>query len=136
MDGEPLTVRLGLDPGGAQPLQERPRPAASELASPRPPGDQLHDRLVRDQLSAVDDHDLVAQLGDLCEHVARDEHGSAAVGEGAQEVPQPPNPLGIEPVRGLVEHEQLGLAEQSGGHAQALPHPERVAADPAPGRIR
>jgi hypothetical protein len=52
----------------------------------------------------VDDHDLVRELGDLGQDVARDEHRAAAAGEGAQEGAQPADPLGVEPVGRLVEH--------------------------------
>jgi hypothetical protein len=84
----------------------------------------------------VDDHDLVRELGDLREHVARDQHGSAARGERAEELAQPPDPLGIEPVCRLVEHQQPRPAQQRAGDAQPLAHAERVAADPAAGRSR
>ena len=51
---------------------------------------------------------------------------------GAQEVAEPADPLGIEPVRRLVEHQQARLAQQRARDAQPLAHAERVAADPSP----
>ena len=48
-------------------------------------------------------------------------------GQGAEEVAQPPDPGGIEPVRRLVQHEHLRIAEQRGGEPEALAHAERVA---------
>ena len=49
----------------------------------------------------------------------------------AQEVAQPADALRIEPVRGLVEDQQLGVAEQRSSKSEPLPHPERIAADTA-----
>ena len=91
---------------------------------------------MRDQLAAVDDHDLVRELGHLAKHVARDEDRPAPAGERAQEVSQPADPFGIKTVRRLVQHQQLGLTEQSGGHAQALSHAKRITADLALRRTR
>ena len=47
----------------------------------------------------------------LGQHVARDEDGAAPGGEGAEEIPQPADTLGVEAVRRLVEDQELGLAE-------------------------
>ena len=43
-------------------------------------------------------------------------------------------PSGIEAVGGLVEDQDLGVAEQRVGEPEALAHAERVLADPPPGR--
>ena len=88
---------------------------------------------MRHEPSAVDDHDLVRELRDLREDMARDEDRAAARRERAQEVAQPADPLRVEPVRRLVEHEQLRQAEQRARDAQALPHAERVPAHLPPG---
>ena len=45
--------------------------------------------------------------------MARHEDRSPQVGEGAEEVPQPPDAFGVEPVGGLVQDEDLRSAEQS-----------------------
>ena len=79
----------------------------------------------------MDDHDLVRDLLDLAEHVAGDEHGFPLRRERTQEVAQPTDPFGVEAVRRLVEHEDAGVGEQRARDAQALAHPERVAADGA-----
>ena len=68
---------------------------------------------------------------DLGEHVARDEDRLALGREAAHEVAQPAHALRVEPVRGLVEDQQLRVAEQRAREAEPLPHPERVAADAA-----
>ena len=91
---------------------------------------------MRDEPGPVDDHDLVGELCDLRENVAGDENRAAAPGEGAQEVAQPADSFRIEPVRRLVEDEQLRVAEQRAGDAQALAHAERVGLDPAAGGTR
>ena len=56
-------------------------------------------------------------------------------GERAQEVAQPAHTLRVEPVRRLVEDQQLGVAEQRGRQPEPLAHPERVPLD-APARRR
>ena len=40
----------------------------------------------------------------------------------------------VEAVRRFIENQQLGVAEQCGGKAEALPHAHRISADPAPRR--
>ena len=97
-------------------------------------GEILHSPL-RHEPPAVDDDDLVRRLCDLGENVTRDEHGSPLGGLRAQEVPDPADPFGVEPVRGLVEHEDVRVAEESGGEREALSHAERVRADPPAGEL-
>ena len=88
---------------------------------------QLLERRLDHELAAVDDQHLVDGLGDLGEHVARDEHGPLPGREPAQEIAQPADTLGVEPVCRLVEDQQLGIAEQRSREAEPLAHPERVA---------
>ena len=92
---------------------------------------QRRERAVGDQPAVVDDHDLVDGLGDLGQHVAREQHRAALGGQVAQEVAQPADALGVEAVGGLVEHEDPGIAEQRGGEAEPLGHAEREAAGAA-----
>ena len=63
-----------------------------------------------------------------------EQHGAAAVGEAAQQPAHPAHALGIEAVGGLVEDQDLGIAEQRVGEAEALAHAERVLADALAGR--
>ena len=84
----------------------------------------------------MDDHDLVDRLGDLREHVARDQNRSALARERSEEVAKPTDPLGIEAVRRLVEDEDLGIAEERCREAESLAHAQRVPLRPAPGRVR
>ena len=95
---------------------------------------QLLERRLDDELAAVDDQHLVDGLRDLCEHVARDEHGPLPGGERAQEVAQPAHAFRVEPVCRLVEDQQLGVAEQRGGEPEPLAHAERVPLDAAASR--
>ena len=88
---------------------------------------ELRQRRLDHEPAAVDDQHAVDRLRDLGEHVARDEDRAPARRERAQEVAQPAHPLGVEPVRRLVEHEQLGIAQQRRGQPEPLPHSERVA---------
>ena len=50
--------------------------------------------------------------GHLAHQVRRHEHGAALGGEVLQEVADPEDPLGVEPVDGLVEHHGLGITEE------------------------
>jgi hypothetical protein len=68
--------------------------------------------------------------------VAGDEHGLAVSGQIAEEPAQPADPLGIQPVRRLVEDDRLGVAEEGGREAEPLTHTHRVAAGPLAGRRR
>jgi hypothetical protein len=70
-------------------------------------------------------------LGDLGQVVARDEDGAALGGERPQKVAQPAHSFRVEAVGGLVEDEELGITEQRGREAEALPHAKRIAAGPA-----
>ena len=99
----------------------------------RPRARELGGRPARDELAAVDDHDLVGDLLELGEDVARDQDRAALGPPGRpQEVAEPADACRVEPVGGLVEHEHLGVAEQRRGQAEPLPHPERVAAGAPP----
>ena len=108
---EPVAVQLRLDPGLPQRLTKssrigRPHPRRADRFRP-----QLRDLLLCHEPAAVDDHDLVRDLLDLGEHVAGDEDRLPACRERAEKVAQPADPFRVEPVRGLVEHEQLRIAE-------------------------
>ena len=83
-------------------------------------------RRLRHQAAVVDDHDRVDRLRHLGEDVTRHEHRLAVGGERAQEVAQPAHALRVEAVRRLVEHEELGVAEQRRREREPLPHAERV----------
>ena len=71
----------------------------------------------------------------LAHQVAGDQHRAALVGERAQQLADPPDAFGVEPVDRLVEEEGAGVAEQRGGDAEALAHPEREPARATAGDI-
>ena len=80
----------------------------------------------RDESALVDDHDAVDGLRDLGENMARDEDGLAGRSEAADERSQPVDALWVEPVRRLVEDQELWVAEQRRREPEPLAHPERV----------
>ena len=104
-------------------------------------GADLHDRAEPGELGqrgvgdepAGDQHDdVVDGLGHLGQQMAGDHHGATGGGVAAYELAQPAHPFGVEAVGGLVEHEDLGVAEQGGGEPEPLTHAEREAADASP----
>ena len=92
---------------------------------------QIGERRERHELALVDDHDLIDRLRDLGEHVTRDEDRLARRRELTEKVAQPTDTLRVEPVRGLVEDQDLRIAEQRAREPEPLPHPERIAANAA-----
>ena len=103
--------------GQAQPVR---RDAVEQLA--HGPG--------RQRAAAVDDRDAVARLLDLREQVARDEDGDAALGgEVAHELADLADAGRVEAVGGLVEDQDVRVAEQRLRDAEALAHAERVGRD-------
>src|ERR1035441_6299271 len=85
-------------------------------------------------VAAADHDDVIDGLGDLGQDVAGDQDGAALCGQRAEQIPQPPDALRVQAVGGLVEHQDLRVAEQGGGQAEPLPHAERVAPRPLPAR--
>ena len=86
--------------------------------------EELGEWLVSDQSAAIEHHDVLDGLRHLCEHVAGEQDGPALVGQTAEEVAQPADPLRVQAVRRLVEHQHPGIADQGGGEPEALLHPE------------
>ena len=60
---------------------------------------------MRDEPAPVEDGDVVHDLAELGEQVARHEDGAALVGQGAEQTAQPVHAQRVEPVGRLVEHE-------------------------------
>jgi hypothetical protein len=58
--------------------------------------------------------------------VAGEEDGGARLVQRSQEIAHLMNALWVQPVRGLVEHQEARGAHQGGGQPQPLPHAERV----------
>ena len=120
----------------AQVLGERRRP---RRADPHPPRgvavDELADRALLDQPAPADDDEVVGHQRDLRQQVAADEHGASLAGQVDEDVADPADALGVEPVGRLVEDHRVRIAEQHTGQPEALAHAERVAADLALGDL-
>ena len=58
----------------------------------------------------VDDDDVVDCLRCLSHEVAGQQHGVSSVGVATKESPDRADPLGIETIDRLIEHEETGLA--------------------------
>ena len=89
----------------------------------------------RDDAAVADDDEVVGDDLDLVQQVRGQQHGGATVGVAAQQVSHPPDAGRVEAVRGLVEDEHLGVAEESVGEPEALPHPQGVVPQPSPGLV-
>jgi hypothetical protein len=66
--------------------------------------------------------------------VAGDEDRTAPLGDPAEQGAKPANARGVEAVGGLVEDEQLGVAEQRHRQAKPLAHAERIRLHPPSAR--
>lgn len=62
--------------------------------------------------------------------------GAALAGQVAEQLADPPDPVGVEAVARFVEDEHLWVAEQCAGQTQALAHPQGVAAHAPVGGVR
>ena len=82
-----------------------------------------------------DDADPVGELLGLVEVVGREQDGRAAVGEGADELPEVAAGLRVEAGRGLVEEEQLGVADDAEGDVEATALAAAELADPVVGLV-
>ena len=88
--------------------------------------DELFDRALLDQPTATDHHQLVGHQRHLRQQMAADEHRLALSGQVGQDVADPADALGVEPVAGLVEDHGVRIAEQHAGDPEPLSHAERV----------
>ena len=104
---------------GERTRTERVRRAADEVVNAR----------VGNQAAATDHDQVLGGLGHLAHEMRGDEHGATLRGQPLEEVANPLDALGVEPVDGLVEHHCVWIAEQSRGDAETLAHSEREAPD-------
>ncbi len=94
-------------------------------------GTAAHERLdgpLEGDPAAADEHEMVGDLLDLGQQVAGDQDGHALVAERGDELAHLGDPRRVEPVRGLVEHEQARGGQQGRGDAEPLLHAEGVGA--------
>ncbi len=82
--------------------------------------DQLAGRAEGDHATVVDDGDTIAEALRLFHVMRGQEDGAAGLLELEDEIPELPSRLGIEAGGRLVEKQQLGMADQRGGHRQPL----------------
>src|SRR5262245_51674444 len=122
---------LGMDAGidgrrsarhCGQPQERRLQGAAGPAEIMQWPGEA--------ELSRVDDHHMAGRLGHLAEHVAGHDDGAALAGQAAQQPAEPGDAGRVEAVGRLVEEEDLRVAEERRGQAEALAHAERELPDP------
>ena len=86
-------------------------------------GEQVGEHRLLDDLSARDDRDAIAQLLDLAHEMAREQNGHPLVCQRPHESAHVAHAGGIEPGSGLVEQQQLRLAEERSCDTEALAHP-------------
>jgi hypothetical protein len=93
--------------------------------------DDVLDGAFGDQAAAADDDEPVGGQGHLAHEVAGDQDRAAFGGEGAQQLADPLDALGVEAVDRFVEEQSRRVAQQRRGDAEALAHPEGEPAGPA-----
>src|SRR5439155_9374757 len=86
-------------------------------------GDQLRRRAQGDDFAVIDDGDAVAETLGFIHVVRREQNSPSLRSEAAQDVPELPARLRIEPGRRLVEKEQLRVADEGARVGQPLPLP-------------
>jgi hypothetical protein len=109
------------------------RPHAHEL--PRGLTDELVHGHVRDQPPATDHDQVVGGERHLAHQVRRDEDRAPLGRQAAQQVADPLDAFGVEPVDRLVEEQHGRVAEKRGGDAEPLAHAERERSRPLPGDV-
>ena len=96
--------------------------AADHNAGAEPGTGELGDRLIRDQPSPIDGHEMVGQASHLHRVAPGDQHAPAGGREGAQ---QRVDPGGVPPgqvVCGLVKQEGGRVGDERAGNGQASLH--------------
>src|SRR5580700_8944049 len=83
-------------------------------------GDELAGRTEGDELAVIHDAHAIAEARGFFHVVRRQEDGPPAALERFDHVPELQPRLRIEPGRGLVEKEQLGVPHERAGHGEAL----------------
>jgi hypothetical protein len=79
-----------------------------------------------DEPTLVDDNDIVGEVFDFGEEMARYEHRPATRCVVAKPIAKRPDALGVEAVPRFVEDKNLWFAEQSTSQSETLPHAEGV----------
>ena len=92
--------------------------------------DEVGHRAFLDQPSLPDHHEVVGHERHLGQEVTRHEHRATLRREVAEELADPSDPFGIEPVGRFVQDQRVGITEHDGGKAESLAHAERVSLHP------
>src|SRR4051795_5549724 len=82
-----------------------------------------------DDPALADDRDAVAELLDLGQQMAREQHRDSLAGQAADEIPHVAHPCRVEARGRLVEQEPLRVPSARRGGGEPLTHSMRVAAD-------
>ncbi len=93
--------------------------------------EQFTDRAHRLDGAVVQDGDAVAHVLDVGKQVGREQHGFAAVGQGADEIFDLATPDGVESGSWFVEDDQIRIVHQRLGEADAASHALGKLAHPA-----
>ena len=108
---------------------------APDLDDQRGTCEQFGDRGLSYHSATIDDRHRVTGPLDLVEEVGG-EHDRPPFGDERQDhLPDVLHAGRVEPVHRLVEDQQLGIADQTGGDAEALAHAHRVLGDPVVGAV-
>ena len=108
---------------------------ALDLERERCSGEQLGDRTLPDDVAPVHDGHGVTGPLDLVEEM-RGQHDRAPLGhQGEDHVAHLLHAGRVEPVHRLVQDQQLGVPDQTGGDAEALAHAHRVLRHPVVGAM-
>ena len=111
-DAQPQLAHLDAGPDGGG-LEQAPGPVglgAFDLEVQRGPGQQLGDGALADDVAPVHDGHRVTGALDLVEEVRGQHHGAALGHERQDHVAHLVHAGRVEPVHGLVQDEQLGVA--------------------------
>ena len=94
-------------------------------------------RLIAEQPASADDDHVIGGEGHLAHEVRGQEDGPALIREAAQQVADPADAVGVQPVDRFVEDQRLRVRQQRGCDPQgALAHPQRERARPVAGLDR
>ena len=102
------------------------RVRALDLHLERRAREQLGDRALADDAAPVHDGDGVTRALDLVEEMRRQHHGATLGHERQDHVAHVEHARRVEAVHGLVEDEQLRVAEEAGRDTEALAHAHGV----------
>ena len=96
---------------------------------------ELRGARIRNLPPAPDHDQMVGRQRHLAHQVRGNENSTTLRRQPFQQRAHPVNPLRIEPVHRLVEHDRRRVAEQSRRDPKPLPHPQRELPGPLPGNL-